>query len=147
MIATMSESDQIPPPLHEDDQEGAQRVFDQFLQLYQPTLVRVEYYLEEVIEKAGDYSEAYKPWYQALHNLYKGVYLTAKKIPLNNKQRFIEALQTFSFDSALQFLEDLCANCRIALSQDWIAKFKQHVQLLLFAFSIMNRNRIPELAR
>lgn len=138
----------IVPPSGEDDTEGAVRVFEEFLTLYQPTLIRIEFYLEEVIEQAGpEYADAYRPWHTALHDLFKGVYLTAKKIPLPNKSRFIDALKTFNFESALQFLRDLCANCKIQLSEDWVARFREHINLLLFSISILNRTEQPALAR
>jgi len=138
----------ILPPLNEDDTEGAQRVFEEFLTLYQPTLIRVEYYLEEVIEHAGaPYAEAYKPWHIALHDLFKGVYLTSKKLPLPNKEKFIDALRTFSFDSAIQFLLDICANCKLKLSQDWSDKFREHINLLLFSLSILSRVQQPSIVR
>lgn len=138
----------IIPPKGEDDTEGAQRVFEQFLVIYQPVLIRVEYYLEEVIEQAGvNYAEAYKPWHVALHDLFKGVYLTAKNIPIPDKDRFIDALRTFSFDSAIQFLSDICISCKLRLPQDWVAKFREHINLLLFSLSILARNQQPQHAR
>ena len=137
----MLDDETILPPEHDTDIDGAERFFNQFQKIYHPTLLRVEYYLEELVEKAGDYAEAYRPWQQALHHLCRGVYLTAKKIPLSNQQRFIDALQTFGFDSALQFLEDLCTCCRINLPRNWAAQFKAHLQQLSFAFSILLRQR------
>lgn len=138
----------IMPPADEDDTDGAQRVFENFLHLYQPALIRIEYYLEEIIEKAGPaYASAYQPWHDAIHNLFKGVYLTAKKIPLPNNSKFIEALKMLSFDSALQFLSDLCAICKIPMPQDWTVKFREHINLLLFSLSILNRASQPSLIR
>lgn len=138
----------IIPPAGEDDTEGAQRVFEEFLTLYQPVLMRVEYYLEEVIEHAGvTYAEAYKPWQSALHDLFKGVYLTAKAVPLPDTEKFIDALRTFSFDSAIRFLSDICTSCRLKLPQDWVTKFREHINLLLFSLAILTRAQQPSLAR
>jgi len=138
----------ITPPLDEDDTEGAMRVFDEFLTIYQPTLIRIEYYLEEIIEQAGPtYAEAYRPWHTALHNLFKGVYLVSRKIPLPNPTKFIDALKTFDFDSAVQFLYDLCANCKITLHENWVTRFKEHINLLLFSLSILSRKSQISLAR
>lgn len=138
----------IIPPAGEDDAEGAQRVFEEFLTLYQPTLIRIEYYLEEVIEQAGvTYAEAYRPWHSAMHDLFKGVYLTAKKVPLPDTDKFIDALRTFSFESAIQFLCDICINCKLQIAKDWVERFREHINLLLFSLSIINRVQQPSLAR
>ncbi|MFW0776994.1 MAG: hypothetical protein ACN2B6_04670 [Rickettsiales bacterium] len=132
----------IIPPKGEEDTEGAQRVFEQFLKLYQPTLIRVEYYLEDIIEHAGPaYAEAYQPWHDAVHSLFKGVYLQAKRIPLPDTEKFIAALETFSFDSAIKFLQDLCVSCKLKANREWVARFREHIKLLLFSMSILRRNQ------
>lgn len=133
---------QIIPPTGEDDREGAQRVFEEFLTLYQPTLVRTEYYLEQIMEELEpEYAEAYRPWHQALHNLFRGVYLISKKIPLSDPEGFMESLRMFSFDSAIRFLYDLCISCRLALQRDWIENFHKHINMLLFSATILNRQQ------
>jgi hypothetical protein len=143
----MTEAGIIIPPTGEDDAEGARRVFEEFFSLYHPTLLRVEYYLEEVIDAAGGYAQAYAPWQAALHNLVKGVYLTAKRIPLPDTQALTEALKIFTFESAILFLRDLCANCRIALTQDWPQRFREHINTLLFALAILQRQHAPAFSR
>ncbi|MDX2113690.1 MAG: hypothetical protein SFW63_08180 [Alphaproteobacteria bacterium] len=134
-------ADDIPHPKHDADLQGAHMVFHQFMNRYQPIFIRLEGYLDDMAQNAGRYAEAYKPWQQALHHLRRGVYLTAKKIPLQNAQTFIEAIQTFSFDGALRLLQDLCASCRISLPSGWAEQFRKHLKLLQFAFSIVLRQQ------
>lgn len=148
MVTNMEELFPITPPCGEDDTEGAQRVFEDFLTLYQPTLIRLEYHLEDIVDHAGTmYAEAYMPWRDALHELFKGVYLTAKKVPLPNKEKFIDALRTFSFNSALQFLIDMCASCKMRLPENWAETFREHINLLLFSIAILSREPRPSLVR
>src|SRR5688572_25575221 len=105
----MNKPRHIVPPTDETDTNGALRVFDDFFSLYQPTLVRAEAYLEDIIEKVEPiYGEAYRPWHRALKDLMRGVYLMTRKIPLTNKESFLEALKIFSLESAIQFLKDIC---------------------------------------
>lgn len=138
----MGEYKVIVPPMNEDDTEGAQRVFEEFLVLYQPALTHIEHFLEHVMEDAGpDYADAYKPWHKALHDLFRGVYLVAKKIPLPDPEAFTEALRMFSFDSAIQFLSDVCLSCRLSLQNDWGQRFREHINILLFSVSILNRQQ------
>jgi hypothetical protein len=138
----MGDSDYILPPSDEDDIKGAQRVFEDFFTLYQPTLSRVDNYLENIEEQVGPlYAQAYKPWQIALHDLCTGIYLVTKKIPLPDKDKFMEALKIFSFDGAIQFLYDLCASCRITLDSNWLKRFQQHINLLLMSISILNRQQ------
>ncbi len=144
----MEEFNHITPPSGEDDIEGARRVFDEFLTLYQPVLIRVEHQLEKVI---GDldpaFAEAYRPWQVALHDLLRGAYLVAKKIPLPDLDGFMEALSMFSFESAIQFLRDICDSCRMVIEYDWVRRFREHVDMMLFSLAILNRSREAELAR
>ena len=59
----------IQPPRGANDTQGARRVFEDFLDIYQPTLVRVENYLEDTVRKIDPaFAEAYRPWQQALHD-------------------------------------------------------------------------------
>ena len=77
----------IIPPLGEEDIDGARRAFGDFLVIYKPTLERIEIYLEQIIEQAGTaYAEAYRPWRQGLHELFRGATLISKKIPLSHVQ-------------------------------------------------------------
>ncbi len=140
---------QIMPPTDGEDIEGAHRVFEEFLVLYQPALLSVERYLETVIEEIGpDYADAYRPWHKGLHDLFQGVYLMAKKIPLPDPEAFADALRMFSFDSAVRFLWDLCISCKLALQSDWVERFREHIDMLLFSLSILNRHQQqPSLAR
>ena len=142
------EQQRILPPSGENDAEGAQRVFEEFLLLYEPTLVRIEEYLEQVIEQAGPaYATAYRPWRKALRDLMRGVYLTARKIPLPDPEAFIDAAKMFYFDSASQFLRDICINCRIALQRDWVERFREHINFLLFSAAILGYRQEAALSR
>ena len=141
----MTEYNEILPPAGEDDQEGAERVFKDFLVLYQPTLIQVEHKLEGIIQNTEpEYADAYKPWHQALCDLVRGVYLIAKKVSLPNPDDFLDALRTFSFESAIQFLYDLGIRCKMALQPDWAQSFRKNIDILLFSISIINRNKQQE---
>ena len=130
------------PPQGEADTEGAQRVFEEFLTLYEPTLVRIEFYLEEVIEQVDPaYAQAYRPWHKALHDLFHGVYLTSRDIPVPDSDSFIDALKMFSFDSAIRFLRDIGVSCRIGLQRSWSDQFHEHINLLLFSASILKQKQ------
>ena len=94
------------------------RAFEEFLITYKPVLTKVEDYLEEVIEKTNPaYVEGYIPWKNALHELIAGAYLIARKIPLPNKEDFMEALCLFSFDSAIKFIKDICNICHLQVKK------------------------------
>lgn len=132
----------ITPPENEEDKEGAYRACREFLTIYQPILTRIEFYLEQVIEQAGPaYAEAYRPWHKSLQDLLHGAYLTARKIPLPDPDAFVEALRMFSFESAIQFLRDICASCQIVLQHDWKEHFRKHIDTLLFSVAILNRQQ------
>ena len=126
----------ISTPPENLDSDSARRVFESFLTIYQPTLERVEDYLEEIIDtKAPVYGAAYEPWHDALKNLLRGAYLMSRKIPLPNKEDFLEALKMFSFESTILFLRDVCLSCHIKLMRDWEENFRSHINMLLFAFA------------
>lgn len=126
----------------------AHRVFEQFLSNYQAILVRVEDYLEEVIEKTDPaYGGAYIPWKNALHELLNGAYLIAKKIPLPNKEDFMDALCMFSFESTIKFLRDVCTICQLKLKKEWEHEFREHINQLLFTISNLNQKQQASLAR
>jgi hypothetical protein len=138
--ACMEEDFRILPPQGEEDTEGAHRVFEEFLTIYEPTLVKIEYYLEEVIEQVGPtYAEAYRPWHKALNDLFHGVYLTSRDRPLPDSESFIDALKMFSFDSAIRFLKDIGVSCRVHMQRDWSEQFHEHINLLLFSASILQQ--------
>lgn len=133
----------IPLPQGGDDKEAAKRVFDEFYIFYQPVLSEVDSYLETLMNNMETaYAQAYQPWHAALQDLMQGVYLTVKKIPLPDRESFLDAIALFSFESAAQFLYDLCLSCRINLSRDWIAHFQKHINQLLFAAAtLFNRQQ------
>ena len=128
--------------------EGAQRVFEDFFNLYQPAFISIEHYLEDAMDHmAPIYANAYRPWYKGLHDLLRGVTLMAKKIPLPDPEEFSDALCMFSFDGAIQFLSDLCISCRLVLQNDWAQRFHEHINLLLFSLSILERQNRQGIAR
>lgn len=130
------------PPTGEDDTEGAFRVFEGFLVIYQPALVGVEHYLHQAMhDMEPTFAEAYRPWQNALHDLFTGIYLTAKKIPLPDPEKFMEALRLFSFDSAIRFLHDICISCKMKMQANWSERFREHIDMLLFAANILERER------
>lgn len=132
----------ITPPLHEGDKKGAERVFQDFLVVYQPVLTNIEGYLAKVVEEINPiYVGAYEPWLSGLRDLIRGAYLVAKRIPMPDPESFIDALHMFSFDSAIEFLKDICACCRINLAHDWGENFRKHIDMLLFSTAILYRQQ------
>ena len=112
--------------------------FEDFLINYKPVLTKVEDYLEEVIEKTDPaFAKGYIPWKKALNELITGTYLIAKKIPLPNKEDFMESLFLFSFDSAIKFLRDICNICQLQLKRNWEKEFREHINRLLFTISTL----------
>ncbi len=127
-------------PRANDHQDNARRAFEQFFVSYQPMLKQAEDYLDEVIEKTDPiYGVAYVPWKNALHDLLTGAYLIIKKIPLPDKEAFMDALCMFSFDSTIEFLRDLFTLCQLQLKKDWEKEFREHIDRLLFAISTINQ--------
>jgi|GEM_PF-1901741 len=138
----MVETHRIIPPSGNNDQEGAQRVFEEFFLLYHPTLTRLESKLYDIVEETEPtYAEAYKPWQKALHELVRGVYLCAKRISLPDINGFKDALRMFSFEGAVQFLNDLTMRCKMSFHPDWTELFREHIKLLLFSLSILIQNK------
>lgn len=130
----------ITPPLDENDAEGAHRVFEEFFVVYQPTLIRLECKLHDIIEESGPtYSTPYRAWHKALHDLVRGVHMIARRFPLPDAEGFAEALRIFSFDGAAKLLNDLIITCRLPLAPNWAERFKENIKLLLFSFSILQR--------
>lgn len=141
----MSDNSPIMPPTGEDDFKGAQRVFEEFFTSYKDTLTALEKYLDKIMAKTEPvFAEAYKPWRDAVHDLLRGVHLLAKNIPLPDPESFLDALRTFSFEGAIQFLRDLCASCKIALQPNWADIFHKQIDTLLFAFAILSRKNQQE---
>lgn len=132
-------------PSGDADVEGARRLFQDFFSEYQPVFTKVEVYLGQLIREAPEYAEGYQPWRKSLHDLSRGVFLTVKNIPLPNAEAFMEALKMFTFEGAIHFLEDICANCRMKLEREWAQQFRKHVDMLLFAFAILHRQMQPAL--
>lgn len=118
------------------------RIFEQFLITYHPVLMEVEDYLDSIIEKTDPvYVEGYLPWKEALHELVRGVHFLARKIPLPSRENFIEALCMFSFDSAIDFLLDICSICQLQLEKNWEIKFRENINQLLFSISLYNQHQ------
>jgi hypothetical protein len=144
----MSKLDHIALPKDENDHKAALRVINAFVDTYQPAIIQAQEHLQKVIKNMEPgYAAAYKPWFSALNDISKGIQLLAKKIPLPDMDRFIDALHMFTFDGAVQFLFDLCRNSKMALERDWPEKFRQHIDALLFSISILNRQLAPSAVR
>lgn len=124
-----------------EDIESSQRVCEAFIDSYYSTLTKADSYLTQIEHNAAIYAEAYRPWHQSLTNLLQGVYLLSKKIPLPNPDEFLDALRTFSFSGTVNFLHDICLCCRIKLEQDWKERFRQHIDALLFAATILLKEK------
>ena len=134
----MSKQDHITPT-GVDDAEGAERVFNEFFTQYQPVFKNVEIYLGKIIKEAPEYADAYRPWQNAIHHLSDGIALTIQNHQLPEDEEFAEALRMFSFDGAINFLEDISSNCRLNLERDWSQHFHDHLNALLLAFSILRK--------
>lgn len=129
-------------PESEDDQEGALRTFQEFAANYHQTLQQIDEYLDCTIADLDPIvAKAYEPWHNALQDLFHGVYLVAKKIPMPNPKAFVESMQIFSFDGAVQFLFDLCISCKLEIAQEWKKRFQEAINALMFAFDIINRQQ------
>jgi hypothetical protein len=129
----------IPLPSHDTDIEGARRVFEEFGGLYQPVLQSAEKHLHMMITNMEpEFAAAYTPWHSALYELSMGIYMMSRNIPIPDMQRFIDVLHMFCFESAVQFLRDLCRNAKISLPRNWEAGFRSHIDMLLFAVAIIN---------
>lgn len=138
----------IPPPHSSDDNEGALRVFNDFFHIYQPVFARVEFYLEQVITQVDPmYAQAYRPWHKSLRDLMRGVYLMARRVPLPDPDAFLDALRTFSFDSAIYFLRDICVSCKLHIERGWAQRFRENILTLLFALGILQRQHEQQLQR
>lgn len=144
----MTKAFNIAPPKAADDNEGAERFLEEFAELYQPTLISAQKHLHVVITRMEpQYADAYTPWYTALNEITRGIHMLSKNIPLPDMERFIDALYMFTFEGAIQFLSDLCRNCKIQLERNWEKHFREHISMLLFAIAILSRQQVPGLAR
>jgi hypothetical protein len=144
----MNKEQLIIAPKSEADSAGAERVLKDFARLYQPTILQAATHLSIFTEKMEPaYAAAYSPWQTALMDLAHGLQLMVRKIAIKDIERFMDALHMFSFEGAIQFLYDLCKSCKIQLHRDWQQQFRQHVDMLLFSLSILNREMASALAR
>lgn len=147
-IEYMGEYVAIIPPAGEDDTEGARRIFGEFLTLYQPILLQIDNHLEKTISTLDPmFAEAYRPWQQALQQLLKNAHLVAKRIPLPSTNDLMEALSMFSFDGAIAFLRDIGISCKIIITDDWVKRFRQYIDLMLFSLTILLKQQQTGLAR
>ena len=120
----------------------AKRMAESFVEVYQVTLIRIEQHLDDVIEGAGEnYAEGYKPWQKAVHDLVNGTFLLSKEQVKPDKEKLSEALRIFSFESSVNFLEDICRTTGITTERGWHEKFRAHVHMLLSALDIMPKKR------
>ena len=133
----MSEQDFISPP-GENNEESAQRVFQDFFAQYQPVFSNVEVYLGQIIKEAPEYADAYRPWQTAIHRLSDGIAVTIESHQLPEDEEFMESLRMFSFDGAVNFLEDISSNCLLDLERNWAQHFHSHLNALLLAFNILH---------
>lgn len=141
----MGDSGHIFVPRSADDQEGAIRSFKEFTCNYAELLEQVSQHLDDTLKDISpNIAEAYKPWQVALRDLLQGSIAIAHKLKLRNPEAFFEALQIFSLDGAVQFIRDLCLSCKIRLEQEWEMHFQEHVNILLFAYSIITRRQQEE---
>ena len=138
----------IARPKNESDTAGAERVLKDFIGLYQPSLIQAEQHLSKLLASVEPaYAVAYKPWQSALTDIIEGLQLMARRITLKDAQRFMDALLMFTFEGAIQFLQDLCKGSKLELEKDWAQKFKEHIDMLLFSIAILNKQLAPALAR
>lgn len=122
------------------DRKSAKAACNEFLVEYQPILTKVDQHLQEMIENTQPvYAQAYKPWLKALRDICMGVFLMSKGIPLPDPQALVGALKTFSFESTLQLLHDLCISSKLSLKAEWIRKFREDIDTMLFAAAILNQ--------
>lgn len=144
----MGECRLIIPPAGENDTEGARRIFGEFITQYQPILIQIDNQLSKTISTLEPmYAEAYRPWKQALEQLMKGAYFISKKIPLPSTDSFLEALSMFSFEGAIAFLWDIAASCKVIITDEWVKRFRQYIDLMLFSLTILHKQQQTGIAR
>lgn len=130
----MEPSTRIQPPVGVPDSDEARRAAETFVVVYQVTLVQVEEYLEDIIEEAGpQYAQGYQTWLESIRELSRGAVLLSKKAPLKHKERFIDALRLFSFNSAAQFVGDICRTLELDKDRKWPQEFRQEIEKLAIA--------------
>jgi hypothetical protein len=120
----------------------AKRVAETFVEVFQVTLIRIEQHLDDVIEEAGEqYAEGYKPWQKAVHDLVHGTFLLSKEVVKPDRESLSDALRVFSFESSVNFLDDICISIGIRTERGWHEKFRDHVHMLITALDIMPKKR------
>ena len=144
----MHEQAQPHTPFKQDDRQNAKNACVQFINEYHPILSTAETYLQNMIDNTEPaYAQAYKPWLKELRDLCVGVYMMSKDIPLKNPQSLLDALEMFTFDSALQLLHDVCITCKLQLKKDWLAKLREDINNMLFAAAVLTRGQETDKAR
>jgi hypothetical protein len=134
----------ILPPSGTDDMLGAQRVCKEFLWHYEPVVDTLDKHLQEMIDHMqSPFADAYKPWHQGLKDLFDGIHSLARDMPLPDPERFREALNMFSFEGALQFLNDLCLCLKLGMPAEWLRQFRQDINTLLFSATILSIPKSP----
>ncbi len=125
-----------------DEALQAKRMAESFVEVYQVTLIRIEQHLDNVIDHAGEqYAEGYKPWQKAVHDLVHGTFLLSKEEVKPDKESLSDALRIFSFESSVNFLDDICRTVGIRTEREWHEKFRAHVHLLLSSLDITPKRR------
>lgn len=122
--------------------DQARRMAETFVEVYQVTLIRIEQHLDSVIEEAGEhYADGYKPWQKAIHDLVHGTFLLSKEEVRPDKESLGDALRIFSFESSVNFLNDMCSSIGIRTERGWHEKFRAHVHMLICALDIAPKKR------
>jgi len=142
-IGSMDEFDQtIEFANNGNGDQSAKRMAETFVEVYQVTLIRIEQHLDDVIEEAGEqYAAGYKPWQQAVHDLVHGTFLLSKEVVKPDKEALGDALRVFSFESSVQFLDDMASSIGIRTERGWHEKFRAHVHMMISALDIMPKKR------
>lgn len=112
---------------------NAKTVCIEFLNEHHSMLKTVESYLSDLVKKTEDtYSKAYEPWLKGIQDMCVGIFIVAKGMPLTQPSRLVEALKMFTFESALNFIDDMCKCCQLALKPERLKKFRQDIDRILF---------------
>ncbi len=135
----METDDTVALPFLPTDKQAIKQACKNFIEEYQPILTQVETHLKQLMENTEPhYAQAYKPWLKGVRDLCMGVFLMSKSIPVPDPAALLDALKMFSFEGALQLLNDVCIICKIAIKSDWINKFRKDIDIMLFAAANLN---------
>lgn len=108
---------------------------------YESVVHVLDSHLQDMVDHLQPpFADAYKPWQEALKDLFDGVQSLARGQPLPHPDMFREALNMFSFDGALQFLSDLCLCLRLTAQGEWLKRFRDDINILLFSAAILSAN-------